>query len=565
MNAVAQREQVQGIEIGAGMGLGILVFAISVAFVGMNGYHMSNYLIAKLTNAETAFLTIMWWKAVGFGVAALEIPLGMSFITNYRLLEDKEKWSAGVKTQFSLAVLVALLATGAGIGSQIADAQTRNNEITSHGTTLTSYGLKAQAIEARRTKRLLGADKIKNEGSREIAKAKIEEDYLNEMSKITDLKADKQANKPIKTSEDGSWSQLFIFGLLSTVASFGAFFLSCFHATYIKQLVALIAFSLESKANHPWMSYASDFKSKQHELSPLNKDETGTLFKEKVPAQVAPEATKTSPILESPDLSRSFEATQKEDVRRDDNVHIKCPACDVTLNVKKETLLPTQGNPQGKIRCGECAHVFHGVVNIVDKPAPQVAPKATQKSAPRAPFQSGNSKPTPDPVAPIEDATPVPGTMGNTDSGISQESPIPRKFPANSSQIREGIQEVKHLRNSSGISQEFAGNSTGISDAGNSSAIPQQFDSPKASSQKPLNLSDIAEEVETENKMIALANEIDRLSSDPQFDGLLFPPTVVQKDLNVGYPPVKKVFDQKRSEGRISTTKPYKIIYKGGV
>ena len=531
MSAVIQRDQVQGIEIGAGMWLGILVFAISVAFVGMNGYHMSNYLIAKLTTADSGFMEITWWKIVGFGIAALEIPLGMSFITNYRLYKWK---NTGVVAQFALALLVAALAAGAGIGSQNADAEARNNQITSHDTAISGYTFQAKAAEALRDKRVLAADAIQDENARAVAKLNAEQKYQQTMANISTTTSDKQSKKPLKVTEDGSVFQIIIFALLSIVASIGAFFLSCFHATYIKQLVALIAFSLKSKADHDWESDASDFKSKKHVLSPLNKDESGVLFKEKVPAEVVKEPAP----LASPERKEAARIAHKEEDKSTESVHVECPACEAVFSVEKRLMVPTAGNPKGLLRCGECSKTFFGVVNITDKPAPKFTRHVTPKTTPETPTQANNEP-----------------------SANSQESEITSKFPANSSQIRDGKQDVTFVRNSSGISQEFAGNSTGItggansqgSSVGNSQEEVRHFD-----------LSSIVGIDDADEKMKALEKEIDARSNDPESDGVRFSSTAIFKALGVGYPRVQKIFEAKKAEGKISTTKPFRIIYTGG-
>ncbi|RVU83860.1 hypothetical protein EOL70_13610 [Leucothrix sargassi] len=534
MSALVQRTQpdaVHDIEVGAGMWLGILVFAISVAFVGMNGYHMSNYLIAKLTTADSGFMEITWWKIVGFGIAALEIPLGMSFITNYRLY----KWNnMGVLAQFALALLVAALAAGAGIGSQSADAEARTNQITSHDTSLVSYDLQKQASIAKFEKKMLATLHIKDPQTRALAQATIKEKHLIEMSKITATTSNKQANKPLKVVEDGTF-QLVVFALLSIVASIGAFFLSCFHATYIKQLVALIAFSLKAKAEQDWESDASNFKSKDHLLSPLNKNSTGVLFKEKVPAEVI---QKKSPALTQTEMDNAFKVAQKEEEKRTETVYVKCPSCDAVFDVQKDLMLPTEGNPKGELRCGNCSQIFHGVVNIVDKSEVENDIK---------------TKP--------ETSAPVDTTAENDTAGNSQEPVIPEKFPRNSQKIREGNQEVSFVRNSTGISQEFAENSTGISggvnsqelSAGNSQESVRNFD-----------FSSLVEIDGVEQKMKALEEEIDRLSNDPKSDDIRFSPTLIFKGLNVGYPRVKSVFEAKKAEGKISANKPFRIIYTGG-
>jgi len=506
VNVLTHRQEVQGIEIGAGWPLAILVFAISVAFVGMNGYHMSNYLIAKLTTIESGLLTVVWWKVVGFGVAALEIPLGMSFITNYRLYG---LWHSGVIFQLAFAMMVAALAAGAGLGSQLADAETRTNQITSHNTVIGSYQFTANAAKAKRDKRILAADLIQDDKRRAIAKLNAEQKYQQALANIAQNTSNKQAEKPLKIMEDGGRLQLLIFALLSIVASLGAFFLSCFHAVYIKQLVALIAFSLKSKANHEWESDASDFKTRKHQISPLNKDK-GILFKEKVPAET---------------LDQTPSTPTNQDASSPAKVHVECPACQTVFNVEKALMIPSEKNKKGELNCGNCGEKFVGVANIVgiDK-------------AEKSPMNKSQ----------------------NTDSKASKNSEIRDKFPTNSQQIHLENQSVTRPKNSTGISQKFAANSTGISGGRNSQALISK----NSDASRDVDLSGVAKIDGAEEKLKALAETIDTLSAKPESDGLLFSPTKTYKQLHLNYTRVQEVFKAKQSEGKISMTKPFKITYR---
>lgn len=534
MSATMHRESVHGIEIGAGMGLAVLVFAISMAFVGMNGYHMSNYLVSKLTTAETAFYVIWWWKAVGFGVAALEIPLGMSFITNYRL---HGFWHIGVLSQLVLALIVAALAAGAGIGSQLADAETRTNQISSHNTQLGGYQNRAEAAKFDRDSRLLATQHIKDPVNQEIAQLKIKQRYQQIMARLAETTAGKQAKKPLKIMNDGD-SQFIIFALLSVAASIGAFYLSCFHAVYIKQLVGLIAFSLKSKANHEWESHAADFKTKQHEISPLNGQNHGLLTKERVPSRTT---------LSSPEsLQSKFKSSQKEELRSKENVYVKCPACDAVFSVEKALMVPSPKNKQGQLRCGECAGIFHGVINIVDSDS--VNKKRAERLAKIQP----------------KELRPRRGGLLNNDPKAEQtgdknsiDTEIPEKFPANSSQIPVNKQQDSVTKNSSGIPQEFAKNLAGIS---NSQEFPRNSADPDS-----VDLSHIASSDPAEKKLADLEETIDRLSLDPRSDGLKFSPTRMKTELSLGYDRIQEVFEKKKTEGKISQTKPYKIIYRATI
>ena len=112
------------------------------------------------------------------------------------------------------------------------------------------------------------------------------------------------------------------------------------------------------------------------------------------------------------------------------------------------------------------------------------------------------------------------------------------------------------LRNSSGISQEFARNSTGISNS-------QEF-LKKTGKTPTLDLSHIAKSDPAEKKLADLANTIDKLSASADSDGMAFSPTKLQTALGMGYERIKPVFELKQQEGKISMTKPFKIIHTGG-
>lgn len=559
MSAIIQRQSVQGIEIGAGMGLAILVFAISMAFVGMNGYHMSNYLVSKLTTTETVFYVIWWWKAVGFGVAALEIPLGMSFITNYRL---HGFWHIGVISQLILALLVATLAAGAGIGSQLADAETRTNQITAAETQLSSYENSANAARLDRDSRLLASRSIEDPYQREIAQLKIKQRYEQQMARIAQTTATSQAAKPLKIMEDGSTGQTAIFALLSIAASIGAFYLSCFHAVYIKQLVALIAFSLKSKANHEWESSAADFKTRQHELSPLNDKSHGILFKEKVPARQLP-GQQSGPDNDAADSSnQGAESPSQDAARANEKVLVKCPHCRAVFSVKKVLMMPSAKNKKGLLRCGECDQTFSGVLNITDKKADALAASFPASGDTKLAGMDGGANPktvtqNADLVSADRSNSSRESSINDT-AGNSQNPEISEKFAGNSHGIRLDNQPLTGAENSAEIPQKFGRNSTEISGRANS----QDLKAGNSQVSRQVDLSKVAKIDDAEEKLKALAETIDQLAMDPESDGLLFSPTRTFKELHLNYGRVQDVFKAKQAEGKISETKPYKITYR---
>ena len=94
----------------------------------------------------------------------------------------------------------------------------------------------------------------------------------------------------------------------------------------------------------------------------------------------------------------------------------RCPACETAFRVTPEQLKARQG----KVRCGECQHVFNALetlveestivisppANAVDASAPSVTKDAdTETAVPPAPSLEGSSEPPPE-TAPAKDAEP---------------------------------------------------------------------------------------------------------------------------------------------------------------
>ena len=284
MSAVFRNQVIAGHSIGASRLFGALLLLITLALVGVNAYHMGNFLDSKLTTLETGILWTFLLYAAGSGIAALEIPLGKSLVTSYRL----NGLNFAVFTQGVLAVVIACMAVFAGMNSQLADADRRDTQTASYGVSASSFANMKEAAAITRDSAIARAQRIQDEGSRKIAVLDAKAAYQNKLVSIAQQEAANTLKKPVQMFESSSDEQYVTMMLFSVICSFGALFASMFHAVYINPLVAMPAFSLKAKANHDWDSDGSDFKSAKHELSPLANKVNGFLEREKVPARALP-------------------------------------------------------------------------------------------------------------------------------------------------------------------------------------------------------------------------------------------------------------------------------------
>ena len=144
----------------------------------------------------------------------------------------------------------------------------------------------------------------------------------------------------------------------------------------------------------------------------------------------------------------------------------------------------------------------------------------------------------------------------------SDESRAPSEFAVSSQRVREDKQEVTGAGNSLGTRHELAGNSSRTRRELRGGASSRVREPSKAAKTRQVDLSEIMKTDDKQAKLKELANTIDRLSSDPEYDGVFFSPKYTAKELHINYDPVKAVFDQKKLEGKISTDRRCKIIYK---
>lgn len=283
MSAIFRNQVIAGHSIGASKSFGALMTVIMMALVFMNAYHLSNFLVSKLTTPESSFLFRWALMAVGAGIACIEIPLAKSMVTSYRL----HGFSSGTIIQGLLAIVVIIMAIVAGISSQLADTDRRDTQAASYQVTDGSFANMERSALMARDSALHRANLIHDDESKVIAKLEAERAYQDQLIAIAQQKAAHTLHKPVQMMQSGTTEYYFVIALFSIVCSVGAIFCSAFSAVFINPLVAMPAFSLKSKANHDWQSDGSDFKTVQHELSPLANKFSGFLGREKVPARVA--------------------------------------------------------------------------------------------------------------------------------------------------------------------------------------------------------------------------------------------------------------------------------------
>ena len=288
--------------------------------------------------------------------------------------------------------------------------------------------------------------------------------------------------------------------------------------------------------------------------------------------------------------------------------HVECPNCKVTF---KATEAQLSHNAKGVIKCGECGQRFVGNDHLTHKPEaakPETTEadklpsantlswlkNATTESYHGAPIMlCATEKNFADPAcfdAAIltPDKTKILYSHHNHSeydwlkqldnenhpdtkkflkacddyklmAGANfNETPISDKFAGNSQAIHQQKQALKPAVNSTEIPREYPANSL---------EIPKSTNSPIIKAKNPkdmphVDLSEIAKIDDSAEKLAMLEKTIDELSAKPESDGLLFSSTRAFKLLKMNYGPVQKLFSQKQAEGKISTKKPFHIVYK---
>ncbi|WP_022952673.1 hypothetical protein [Leucothrix mucor] len=336
MSATFRHQTIAGHSVGASKSFGVLMAVIMMALVFMNAYHLSNFLVSKLTSPEGSFIFKWALMVVGAGIACIEIPLAKSMVTSYRL----HGFSSGTIIQGLLAIVVTIMAIVAGISSQLADTDRRDTQTASYQVTDGSFANMERSAEMARDSALHRANRIHDEESKLIAKIDAERAYQDQLIAIAQQKAAHTLHKPVQMIQSGTTEHYIVIALFSIVCSVGAIFCSAFSAVFINPLVAMPAFSLKAKANHDWQSDGSDFKTVQHELSPLANKFSGYLGREKVAATVNNTAL---PSAENNDL------TSTNNRAAENRPHVEDTRLGAVLNPSESVGVrtPNEDNQQG--------------------------------------------------------------------------------------------------------------------------------------------------------------------------------------------------------------------------
>jgi hypothetical protein len=338
---------IAGNSIGASRATEAGLHLVAFSLVTINAYHLSNFLVSKLTTHDSSWFFIGLLYLVGIGIACLEIPIGKSLITAYRL----DKFSMSTVIQAMLALVIVSMAVVAGINSQASDADKRETQVNAYSQTDSNYSNMRLSAELTRDSAILRASLINDVNSRAIALIEAKKNYQDSVVLINNQQAKNTLHKPIETFENGSLMQTITMGLFSVVCSLGAMFVSAFSATFISPLVALPAFSLMAKKNHEWDSDGSDFKAMKHGLSPLGKV-AGLLNKEKIPAKIlnltsdsevtTKERPTPAPTMPNTDLINSNTASVRTPKQDYTKAHYEVVKQGIISGVIKPTIKPVK-------------------------------------------------------------------------------------------------------------------------------------------------------------------------------------------------------------------------------
>jgi hypothetical protein len=220
MSALFRNQVIAGHTIGASKLFGAALVLITVALVGVNSYHMGNFLASKLTTAESNFLMVAALYVAGTGIAALEIPLGKSLVTTYRL----HGLTFAVMMQGILAVVIASMAVFAGVSSQLADADRRDTQSQAYSVSASSFANMKQSAEIQRDAAIARASRIYDAESRNIAILDAKAAYQDKLVSIAQQEASNTLKKPVTMFKSESDEHYVTIMLFSIVCSFGALF-----------------------------------------------------------------------------------------------------------------------------------------------------------------------------------------------------------------------------------------------------------------------------------------------------------------------------------------------------
>jgi hypothetical protein len=265
-------QSIAGLNVGEDKVLEAIVMLAGVGLIAVNAYHMSTFLEAKLSSADSSLVWVGILYVLGCSLALLEIPVARMLVTQYRLAP----WSLATVILGLIACSVVSLAIVAGISSQSHSGHERENDLVTYTMSGESLNTDKAAIESNYQLALVRSKMINNESSREYATVKAKANRDAELSLLAGKVYENQKAKPSMMNEESPLIKKAISILFALVCSVGAMVLSAYHTIYVMPLIALPALSLASKKDHEWDSDKSNFQSANHIISPL-KNTVGTL------------------------------------------------------------------------------------------------------------------------------------------------------------------------------------------------------------------------------------------------------------------------------------------------
>ena len=584
---------------------------ITFCLLSVDAYHVFNYTFNLMSADGIAGLIFNALLAGAIAMLAFIIKPATILFVNAMRLRDPLLIRLGTGVMLATLLWGVFIATSS---SQNTLSEVRSNNLDTHGNRISTLTLRENDAKnmlnlARARATNMPADRAQNY----LAAAEMR--YSRTMVKISSARSGLLDSKPLAQTHDAGFVSISasarnaIFSLFITLAGVVSTIFSVMH---LRAEHRIPAFSLESKLNHAWQSYEGNFRSASFDVNPLKGIMNGMFFGHKrdvidpskavsSPRVITVESTDKQPKSKNEDLQERSDATSNSSQLK----YVKCPSCATVFRTTNKTL---SEHSKGLIRCGECENTIVGKDHLTDKPEHATYQVVDVNTLPSSDTLNWLDK------AVVDDYHGVPIVLFGADPHFSdhgyfnvavltpnnekvlysyqtkteiewlnliqehdkltskcfrkacedwklisaqesQDAIIPEEFPANSPQIPPYNQKDTKTMNSSGISQEFARNSSGISNT-------QEF--PRNSDKKPtLDLSHIAKSDPAEKKLTDLVITIDRLSADSDSDGMSFSPTKLQAALGMGYERIKPVFELKQQEGKISMTKPFKIVYTG--
>ena len=522
-----------------------------------------------------------WFTAAIMGIvliplAFLERPSGIMLVNSIRLKDHP------IIVLFWVIVVgaIGVLALSVTLNSHETMTEQRDNRVSSHSSSLTTLDRREKAAQSTLDTAVLAADSMSPVRAKRYLRA-AQLQYDRTMIRISEARTEQFNNAPTAQKHEGSfeWLSAKVFSAMIAVGlSVGAIIVTIYEQLHVRSNQRVPAFSLSPKLNQEWEAFKGNFKAGDFHVDPSRGLFNGMFLHVKKNVTTPAKATENQQSSHSDgdvyaqcidcgdvatwsskgalenrkskdgnpltcdacdELYHPIEIPEVDALRKmgkqkngqwnkptshslGKEMTIACPECDRTWGVDAALLKSIHAHDHKAVKCSDCGEVFNGILSIEKQ-------KVLRE----------NQKPD--------------GTLQN-----SSKPQIRDEFPANSSEIHLEKQGLNPPANSGGIPDEFATNLVGISGGANSGELMPK----NSTNDRQVDLSKVAQIDGTDAKLKALSETIDTLSSEQVSDGLLFSPTKAFKTLQISYPPVQKVFKQKQQEGKISLTKPYRIIYR---